>query len=102
MVNVTNMEKLIGFFNSNIKTMKDIYLKHRLEEGNGILSLFLQKDENDNEEVKVGYMKYDILPHEMQVDLDNRIKNNTSDIIYFYLNSIDSANIVETDIRDIE
>lgn len=101
MTSHTNMEKLIGFFNSNIKTMKDIYLKHRIEEGNGILSLFLQQNENGNEEVKVGYMKYDILPKEMQTDLEERIKKNTSDIIYFYLNSLDSANIVETDIRDI-
>ena len=68
--------------------------------GIGILSIFLQ--EEPTQEVKVGYLKYELLPEEMKKDLDERISKNNSNIIYFYLNTITSANIVETDIRDIK
>lgn len=93
------MNILFGFFNNNIVKMKNIYLEHRLNEGLGILSIFLQ--EEPKQEVKVGYLKYEMLPDEMKKDLDERISKNNSNIIYFYLNTINSANIVETDIRDI-
>lgn len=94
------MSILFGFFNNNILKMKDIYLHHRLNDGIGILSIFLQ--EEPIQEVKVGYLKHDILPDEMKKDLDERMSKNNSNIIYFYLNTINSATIVETDIRDIK
>lgn len=93
-----DMQILYGFFNKNINMLKDIYMQHRLEEGVGLLSLFLIKDTLD---VKAGYMRRDILPEELKKDLDNRIANNTSNIIYFYMNTPDEANMVETDIRDL-
>lgn len=94
------MNILFGFFNNNIVKMKNIYLEHRLNEGIGILSIFLQ--EEPIQEVKVGYLKYELLPDEMKKDLDERVSKNNSNIIYFYLNTINYANIVETDIRDIK
>ena len=95
------MQILYGFFNKNIVMLKDIYIQHRLDEGVGLLSLYLVKT-NEQYDVKVGYIKRDILPEELQKDLDIRISKNTTNIIYFYINTLDEANIIETDIRDIK
>lgn len=94
------MQMLYGFFNKNVMMLKDIYIQHRVDEGIGLLSLFLLK-QNGEYEVKVGYMKRDVLPEELQKDLDHRVANNTTDIIYFYMNTVDEANLIETDIRDL-
>lgn len=95
-----DMQMLYGFFNKNTIMLKDIYIQHRVDEGIGLLSLFLVKTD-ENYDVKVGYMKKEVLPEELQKDLDNRIANNTTAIIYFYLNTMDEANLIETDIRDL-
>lgn len=94
------MQMLFGFFNKNVKMLKDIYIQHRVNEGIGLLSLFLLKKSGEYE-VKVGYMKREDLPEELQKDLDYRVANNTTDIIYFYMNTEDEANLIETDIRDL-
>lgn len=95
-----DINSLYGFFNKNIIMLKNIYLEHRLSEGNGILSLFLVKEPSP--EVKVGYIKYELLPPELKTDFDERLSRNTTDIIYFYLNTLNTAKMIETDIRDIK
>lgn len=94
----TNMEKLFGFFNANIVKLKDIYLHHRLQEGHGILSILLENDKD----IKVAYLALEVLSDEMKNDIINRINKNNMNIIYFYLNTMDEARIIETDIRDIK
>ena len=92
------MQKLFGFFNSNIIKLKDIYLHHRLQEGHGILSVLLENDKD----IKVAYLALNILDDEMKNDIIDRINKNNMNIIYFYLNTMDEARIIETDIRDIK
>ena len=94
-----DMQMLFGFFNKNIVMLKNMYIQHRLSEGKGLLSLFLVTQ--PSHEVKVGYMKYNLLPPELKEDLNTRISNNTTDIIYFYFNTDSEAHLVETDIRNI-
>ncbi len=69
--NATNVSKemqmLYGFFNKNTIMLKDIYVQHRVDEGIGLLSLFLLKIK-DTYDVKVGYMKREQLPEELQKD----------------------------------
>ena len=95
---VPKIEQLMGFFNTNIVKLKDIYLHHRLQEGHGVLSIFLENDKD----IKVAYLALDILDKEMRDDIVERINKNNMNIIYFYLNTIDDAKLVETDIRDIK
>mgnify|MGYP001279303843 CR=1 FL=1 len=92
------IEQLMGFFNSNIVKLKDIYLHHRLQEGHGVLSIFLENEKD----IKVAYLALEILEDEMKKDIIDRINKNNMNIIYFYLNTLDDARIVETDIRDIK
>jgi hypothetical protein len=92
------MEQLFGFFNSNIVNLKDIYLHHRLQEGHGILSILLENDKD----IKVAYLTLDVLNDEMKQDITDRINRNNINIIYFYLNTMDDARVIETDIRDIK
>lgn len=92
------MEQLFGFFNSNIVKLKDIYLHHRLQEGHGILSVLLENDKD----IKVAYLALDVLNDEMKKDITDRINRNNMNIIYFYLNTMDDARMIETDIRDIK
>ena len=96
--NSSNIEKLFGFFNSNIVKLKDIYLHHRLQEGHGVLSILLENDKD----IKVAYLSLDVLNEEMKKDIIERINKNNMNIIYFYLNTMDDARLVETDIRDIK
>ena len=93
-----DMQMLFGFFNKNIVMLKNMYIQHRLSEGKGLLSLFLVTQ--PSHEVKVGYMKYNLLPPELKEVLNTRISNNTTDIIYFYFNTDSEAHLVETDIRN--
>ena len=92
------MEQLFGFFNSNIVKLKDIYLHHRLQEGHGVLSVLLENDKD----IKVAYLALDVLNDEMKKDVTDRINRNNMNIIYFYLNTMDDARMIETDIRDIK
>ena len=96
--NSNKMEQLFGFFNSNIVKLKDIYLHHRLQEGHGILSVLLENEKD----IKVAYLSLDVLNDEMKKDITDRINRNNMNIIYFYLNTMDDARIIETDIRDIK
>jgi len=92
------IEQLMGFFNSNIIKLKEIYLHHRTQEGHGVLSILLENDKD----IRVSYLALDILTDEMKKDIIDRVNNNNVNIIYFYLNTMDDARIVETDIRDIK
>ena len=92
------IEQLMGFFNSNIVKLKDIYLHHRIQEGHGVLSILLENDKD----IKVAFLALDILTDEMKKDIIDRINNNNENIIYFYFNTMDDAKIVETDIRNIK
>ena len=74
-----DMQMLYGFFNKNTLMLKDIYVQHRVDEGIGLLSLFLVK-KGKTYDVKVGYMKREVLPEELKIDLDTRVKNNTTKI----------------------
>jgi hypothetical protein len=94
----TKMEQLFGFFNSNIVKLKDIYLHHRLQEGHGVLSVLLENDKD----IKVAYLALDVLNDEMKKDVTDRINRNNMNIIYFYLNTMNDARMIETDIRDIK
>ena len=93
-----NMEKLFGFFNSNIIKLKDIYLHHRLQEGHGVLSVFLENEKD----IKVAYLALDILNDDMKKDIIDRVNRNNMNIIYFYLNTMDDARMIETDNKDIK
>ena len=92
------MEQLFGFLNSNIVKLKDIYLHHRLQEGHGVLSILLENEKD----IKVAYLALDVLNDEMKKDVTDRINRNNMNIIYFYLNTMDDARMIETDIRDIK
>ena len=81
-----------------ISPLKDIYLHHRLQEGHGILSILLENEKD----IKVSYLALDVLNEEMKTDIIDRINKNNMNIVYFYLNTIDDARLVETDIRDIK
>ena len=89
---------MINFFNKNKKEFVGIYLKHKAEDGDGVMLFMLGLNKVD-----VSYVPLDAVPESLKPILENRkIENNhNTNIIYLVMVTPCEATVVDVDIRDL-
>ena len=93
-------DKLLAFVNGNTGTLCNIYKDECLAKGPGLLFIYYEPDDNGRSEVKVSFITRNQLDTCISADYDNRVANNTSDIIYFFIHAPEQSSFIELDIRD--
>lgn len=93
-------DKLLAFVNGNTGALCNIYKDEYLANGPGLLFIYYELDDNGRGEVKVSFITRGELDMGILADYDNRVANNSSDIIYFFIHTPEQSSFIELDIRD--
>ena len=89
----------LQFVNEKKQELVQIYVNER-QTRNEYGILFIGKPDN-NSQAKVLYLSLNEMPPPIRLDILNKIKEKPdTSIIYFYVCSMESAHIVEIDLRD--
>jgi len=89
----------LQFVNDQKQELVQIYVNER-QTRNEYGILFIGKPDN-NSQAKVLYLSLNEMPPPIRLDILNKIKEKPdTSIIYFYVCSMESAHIVEIDLRD--
>ena len=95
---MANYNVLLNFINNRITMLCEVYIKERAKKGMGIL--MVSPSPSDNNNVNVAYISLEEMNDDMLLDINTRMSRNSSDIIYFYVCTIEQSSMIELDIRD--